>query len=238
MILDLDIGNTLAKWRYRSSGGDLLGSGVAATVAELTAELEALAFQPGRVRASCVANPAFLDELDAWLSPLGLQSERLVATAACGGVTSGYREPGQLGIDRWLAVCGAWDLVKGSCVVVDAGSALTVDVIDADGQHQGGYIVPGFSLCQRSLTGKASQIEVSGLPEGAELAPGANTTEAVQRGAILMLAALVERACKEAGDNPVLLLCGGDAPLVGGALGLKYRHEPDLVFQGMDIVAP
>ena len=73
--------------------------------------------------------------------------------SAC-GLRNGYRDPAQLGVDRWLAMCAAWQQFPGSLCVVDAGTAVTIDVVAADGAHSGGLILPGVCLDgNRAATG-------------------------------------------------------------------------------------
>ena len=68
-----------------------------------------------------------------------------------GFVKNGYREPSSLGVDRWMVVLAAYHRCSGTALVIDLGTAITLDYIRSDGQHLGGYIVPGTHLSQRAL---------------------------------------------------------------------------------------
>ena len=74
------------------------------------------------------------------------------------GVRNGYTNPGQLGSDRWAALIAAWHLVRGKCMVVNCGTAITIDTLSVQGEFIGGLIVPGVELMQRSLAAAANQL--------------------------------------------------------------------------------
>ncbi|MCP3690402.1 MAG: type III pantothenate kinase, partial [Gammaproteobacteria bacterium] len=74
----------------------------------------------------------------------GQQHIKLLAQQRCGSVVNGYSSPESMGVDRWLALLGAADVEQHDAIVVDAGSAITVDLLRGDGQHLGGAILPGF----------------------------------------------------------------------------------------------
>ena len=82
---------------------------------------------------------------------IGRPPEFASSTDTAAGVRNGYSNPAQLGVDRWLAVIGAFHRHRDACCVVDAGTALTIDGVDATGQHLGGFIVPGPRLMVESL---------------------------------------------------------------------------------------
>jgi type III pantothenate kinase len=160
------------------------------------------------------------------------------ATASAAGVRSGYRDPGKLGVDRWLAVIAAYHLEHRAACVVSVGTAMTVDGVDATGQHLGGIIVPGPDLMTASLYRSTSDIAKRALDgsEGTELFSD-NTQAAVYQGATHSLAALVERAAYDMqarfGEMPALLVTGGASSRITGALRVPFRLVPDLVLRGL-----
>lgn len=240
MILDIDIGNTRIKWRLYDpiSGRSSLGNCV--VLEDLLSELVRLEVRPERVRVSCVGRATTLDMLDRWLQQHGLAAcQRAKTTAALGGVTNGYREPGQLGVDRWLAACAAFRLARGACVVVDAGSAVTLDVVDAAGLHRGGYIVPGLRLQQAALRVGTENVVFSADTELGNVDLGACTQAAVHHGILFMLTGFMEKASRDyAASSCDLILTGGDAALLAANLAVPHRVVPDLVFQGIEIALP
>ena len=157
---------------------------------------------------------------------------------AC-GIRSGYRHPRRLGVDRWVAMIGAWAELASTCVIVDAGTAVTIDAIDDDGQHLGGQILPGVRLMLEALAASTSDIP----PVGGKLAAasgldmfGDTTSKAVQHGAWNAVAGAVDRAITTLRSNayePAVVLTGGDASRMLTALGTESLHRPHLVLQGL-----
>ncbi len=167
----------------------------------------------------------------------GAAVTRFTSTPQALGVTNGYREPGRLGTDRWMALLGAAGMSSLDCIVIDAGSAITVDMLRADGRHLGGAILPGFNTSNDSFRRIFSHIDFD-HPEIAETAaPGCSTEAAIQidyaHHSIDRLPALVNRWISLLDPNIDLLLAGGDAPRVQQLLDQKARIVPDLVFRGM-----
>ena len=160
------------------------------------------------------------------------------AREAC-GVQCGYRHPRRLGVDRWVAMIGAWAEIESACVVVDAGTAVTIDVIDDDGQHLGGQIFPGVRLMFEALAASTSDIPAVGR----QLSPatgldmfGDSTSKAVQNGAWNAVTGAVDRAITTLRSNaydPAMVLTGGDASRMLTALGTEPLHRPHLVLQGL-----
>src|SRR5665811_873452 len=76
------------------------------------------------------------------------------------GVRNGYSNAGQLGSDRWAALIAAWHLVRGKCLVVNCGTAITIDTLSEEGKFLGGLILPGVDLMRRSLVAATSQLRL------------------------------------------------------------------------------
>ncbi|MDJ0751217.1 MAG: type III pantothenate kinase [Woeseiaceae bacterium] len=156
------------------------------------------------------------------------------------GVTSGYTQPRRLGVDRWAAIVGAWAEVRSSCLVVDAGTALTIDAVDAEGQHIGGQIIAGVATMSDALAAATSDIpKVKPAPgrSASDLGMFArNTAAAVREGANAAVAGAVDRAIRALQSNayePTVLLTGGDASRILKALCDSPVHRPHLVLQGL-----
>lgn len=155
-----------------------------------------------------------------------------------GGLRNSYAEPERLGVDRWLAMLGARERVAGRLCVVDAGSALTLDIVAADGRHEGGYIIPGRRLMERALlfdTGRVRFAEDAGY----SLEPGTSTAEAVRHGITAAQVGAL-RTVLAAGDGsgemfPVF--CGGGAESLMSLAGVDGLLAPDLVFEGLELMA-
>ncbi|MEI6413637.1 MAG: type III pantothenate kinase [Pseudomonadota bacterium] len=168
---------------------------------------------------------------------LGISPRQLKTTPAALGVRNGYREPQRLGIDRWLAILAAFQQHGGPLVVADMGSAVTLDLVTPAGQHLGGSIIPGLALMARSLTERISLPIVEDWDQ--TYFPGNNTQSGIATGAVEAVAGLVERATRwlEARYGPaILVLTGGDAPMVAPALAGHPRWIPHLVLEGMGML--
>lgn len=107
------------------------------------------------------------------------------------GVRNGYRKPQQLGVDRWLAMLAAFHLPQRatgqSLCVVDCGTALTLDVLDATGRHLGGYIAPGLTAMREMLNQKLAHIDIKPTDPGAVKVLADNTADGVARGCAQVL---------------------------------------------------
>ena len=156
------------------------------------------------------------------------------------GVTNGYTQPRRMGVDRWVAMVGAWGEIKSTCLVVDAGTALTIDAIDAEGHHLGGQIIAGVATMADALATVTSDIpRVKPAPgrEASDLGMFAhNTAAAVREGAHAAVAGAIDRAIRALQSNayePEVILTGGDASRILNALGDTPVHRPHLVLQGL-----
>ena len=240
MILEIDVGNTRIKWRTLTNG-TVVGRGVVPKekLDQWLLNLEADQ-APEKIRLSCVANQAivqrFVEQAKHW--DCLLQEAKTNRIAA--GVRCGYEEPEALGVDRWLAVVAAFNKFEQACVVVDAGSALTVDLVDGGGQHLGGYIVPGLGMMREALFEGTSQVKVDTLAK-ASVSPGGSTKEAVTNGSLLMITSMIESAVEllnsEIGATQ-LVITGGDGDYLIKVLDERVCYLPDLVMDGLVLVIP
>ena len=229
-VLALDVGNTRTKWLL--SVGDGERSGVFAAAVPSEQELLALPAGIHAVVCSSVRGQAFTQALEVECrKALGLVPTFFVADARWRSLINGYDKPEMLGVDRWLAMVAAWDLCASEVLVVDVGTAMTLDVIDASGQHQGGYIVPGYNTLVNSLNNGADSIQV---PEAfsSGLGLGRVTAEAVHHGCLKMLLAMIEQE-RAQWPKAQLVLTGGGAKLLCQALPDSVIYRPDLVLEGL-----
>ncbi len=235
MILDIDVGNTRVKWRAQSEEVCETGSYARLEQAILPAAV------PQQVRVSSVAGTNYEDSLSAlMIKRWGVQPWFARTPAQALGLRNSYSQPELLGVDRWLAMLAAWRQHGGPLCVVDAGSALTIDVVDAEGNHLGGYIIPGREAMKKALLGGTDRVRFD-AEMSAQLQPGVNTAEAVGNGALLTAVAAVERVVqsteKSAGIRPTVVVCGGDGERLFDVLSLQSLYQPDLVFDGLALAA-
>lgn len=234
MKLLIDIGNTRLKWACTSADG--LGEATALPHDDDPASaLQALpALNPVEVWIAQVTGTAQESALaDAVQRRYSLQPHFARSGAEWRGLHSAYREPQRLGVDRWLAMMAAWSMQRGAACVVDAGTALTADVIAADGRHLGGFIAAGLDTQQRAILGatRFATNDVDALHYSYGL--GTDTESCVRQGALLACVGAIERAAAQADPQAALLITGGDAARLLPHLGSSWRHEPLLVLQGL-----
>ncbi len=154
-----------------------------------------------------------------------------------GDLVCAYSDPSAMGADRWYAMVAAWSLVRGACLVVDAGSAITVDWIGNGGAHEGGYILPGRKLMLSSLSQNTARVLFEQTENRQSEAPGRSTAECVFHGVNWLIRALALQLGKEA--SVPIVVTGGDGFAVKGALvndtavSVKVHHCPDLVLDGL-----
>lgn len=178
---------------------------------------------------------ALVDCFSEW----GLQPVFFTSQQQCCGIRNAYADPERLGVDRWMAMIGAWSVRQEAACIVDCGTAVTIDVLDDQGAHLGGMIVPGMELMQDSLTNEETGILPDVLTEQTDV-PGLlarDTGNAIVAGTIYALVALIERVrldvTRELDLELPLYLSGGDADVIEPLLSCETRFEPMLVFQGM-----
>jgi type III pantothenate kinase len=226
-ILDLDAGNTFVKWRL---AGTALRGRISHNDLHKVEWPEAI----GRVRVASVAGEQVSEALQAFVQQRWqLEAEFARTSAMASGVTNSYTDPSRMGVDRWLAMLSAWDRTKAACWVVDCGSAITVEQLDSNGQHLGGYIIPGIQLISHNLLSNTAEIIVDHSIQGFNSAPGVNTSEAVQHGINLLLEALAEKVMRESKGQPVYVTGGDGALFCSLADGAIWC--PDLVMDGLPL---
>jgi type III pantothenate kinase len=252
----LDLGNSFLKWAVWS-GGAFQHLGTEAhrgrLPAEVLAPMLALGLSPTEIRIANVAGQALGQALEAILiARFGLRPRFALSTLKGAGVLSGYRDPAQLGVDRWLALCAAHANASGhACCVVDAGTATTIDVVMANGEHRGGLILPGQGLMQAALrrgTGDLDRLAdqagfgAVGQPGSMETdVLGTDTATAIRLGALRATVCLVDACMKgllrEAVDAR-LILTGGDAPALMPRVRAPAEYRPALVLEGLALDPP
>lgn len=225
----LDVGNTAIKWRLADADGLREQNGVAATRALLceavnTHEWKAVALSSV---AGEVADTALLAALKAIRAVPVWQAR---AESSCLGLVSRYPEPARMGVDRWLAMLGARHANAGPLCVIDAGTAITLDLVAAQGRHEGGYILPGAELMRRALTADTGQIQVDAL-DAPTLAPGSDTQTCVSAGGWRAVMGAVQSVLADYPEHRAMLT-GGLAPVLL-EMGLAATHHPHLVMEGL-----
>ncbi|UTA47438.1 type III pantothenate kinase [Simiduia sp. 21SJ11W-1] len=235
MIVDVDCGNTRIKWRL---------AGQVQSHAVSWQEFEAAGCQilslpkegVRRIRLASVASKSA--QLQAALgAAFGVEVERAIVQSGSAGLECGYLKPSTLGVDRWLAALAAHHHWPGKpLLIVDAGTALTVDVVQG-GRFEGGFIGPGLGMMRAALYGGTAAVKVASLQAGMPASPGSSTEAAVSGALLLMAVGLVKEAQSRFAAGAQLVFTGGDGRALQAAFaGADY--VPDLVLDGLAVALP
>jgi type III pantothenate kinase len=238
MILAIDAGNTRIKWGlWEDRGFVAQGSILTPRASELPDALHMLP-RAASVIGSNVAGAGVRAAVEAALAPWHLPVHWIVSMAAQCGVTSRYETPAQLGTDRWAALIGARARCSEPCVVVNAGTAVTVDALSAQGVFLGGLILPGLELMARSLASGTADLP---LQPGRFQPFPVNSVDAIRSGALQAIAGAVDRMSQNLlaaqQPQPQLVLSGGAADAIAPVLARPYILAPALVLEGLVAIA-
>ena len=238
MILAIDAGNSRVKWGWHDGGG--WSSLATVSLIEFAAAnhdinpFAATHENPVRIVISNVAGDGAHQLLINWTSIFEAEPLWLKGEAERCGVTSRYERPEQLGPDRWAALIAARALHQGPCLVVNAGTATTADVLSAQGEFLGGLILPGVDLMRFVLHEHTGRLP---LQEGRFVQTPRNTIDAIETGCRQAQAGAVERMLRVAGDGALCLVSGGAGKALVEQLGIPCRYVENLVLEGLARIA-
>lgn len=230
MIICLDSGNSRIKWGVHN-GTNWLGQGAVshAEIGQLAGQLAPWPLA-GEILLANVAGASAAQKIRQALTDWPAEWLEVASEAARCGVSNGYKNPGQLGVDRWCALLGARTLTRSPCVVVMAGTATTIDSLDASGRFLGGFILPGGELMRRALAK-----DTAGLPfaNGVYAAYPQCTDDAIVAGSIEAQVGTIERAVSRLGSAAQCLISGGNAKLLVEHCAKPCRVVENLPLEGL-----
>jgi type III pantothenate kinase len=231
MIVCLDSGNTRIKWGVHDGDRWLAQGGVAHGDIEQLGQLPGNWPNPDRVMLANVAGAEaggrIRDQLAPWLPVF---QEVRSKSSAC-GISNLYAKPESLGADRWCALIGARGLTASAALVVMAGTATTIDSINARGQFLGGLILPGIDLMLCSLAKETAALPFA---RGVHSTLPRCTDDAIVSGAIEAQAGAIERAFSRLDDShAVCIISGGNAGLLAQYLVIPYLLTDNLPLEGL-----
>ena len=232
MMIAIDAGNTRIKWGVHDGAG-WLDSGALPTAEAARLDGLSAGWPAGaRVVACNVAGADVQASIEAALAPRFPSPRWLRSCRALGGVRNTYDQPERLGADRFAALIGARGQISSACLVVCAGTATTVDWLDAQGEFQGGLILPGVDLMRASLARNTAQLP---LADGVFCAAPRNTMDAIVSGCLNAQLGAIERMFGRLSSDPaaLCLLTGGAAPLIAPHLNAPYRLVENLILDGL-----
>ena len=232
MLLTIDAGNTRTKWAVFNQAGKIINNGACDNSALSNADFSALIFE--RVAISNVAGEQHANILTKKLAPYTATSYWIKSTSQAAGVINHYAPAATLGSDRWAALIAAWHFKQAPCVVVNAGTAVTIDALSvtlvnnkSQANFIGGLILPGLNLMQQSLGLATAQLqrfdsETNSAKNKANEIFAKNTTDAIHSGAlhailgaITLMAHELKLQCRQ---EPFIVIGGGNAPVISQLL--------------------
>jgi type III pantothenate kinase len=239
----VDVGNTRIKWG-RCSGGR-----VATTASVLPDSPESWQEQirawslPGNARwVLSGVHPARRDALANWLSSQGAQVN-VLSKASCLPIQTTLATPERVGIDRLLDGVAAISRRQPEqpVVIVDAGSAVTVDWLDAAGNFCGGAIFPGMRLMAEALHNFTAMLPLIEIRAPEPPLPGANTLLAMEAGIFWTVVGgvrqIIDRLAPAGSVEPVMFVTGGDGDRLSPFLERPHKLWPEMTLEGVRLAA-
>lgn len=187
----------------------------------------------------------------------GVRFKQIKSVQFLAKINNAYDEPYKLGADRFVAMIGAYYLSnkqhdnnslknKKACIIIDAGTATTIDAVDSKGNHLGGLILPGINLCKQSLLKNTQQLPLWGSPENQNKPEcnlfSTNTIDAIHSASILGLSGAIEQISltmekqikmKDAQLKVDKYLCGGSSDLLSTYLSSSFKRQENLIMIGL-----
>ncbi|GLS27226.1 type III pantothenate kinase [Marinibactrum halimedae] len=242
MILEVDQGNTRTKWRIKQSEV-VIRQGATSACLKGMSELESFLKAAGEatpIKLACISSVANEDKKKLLASVLSkwCKEIKFVSTQKkYRDLKNGYSHPESLGVDRWLAMIAAFKAGCGKpCLVVDAGTAITVDLIADEGCHQGGYIGPGLSMMSSSLNTVTASAQTNSLVDDLKGVPGRSTDDAIKEACSEMALGLVLKSLEYlrafSGPNVGIFITGGDGVFLSRVIS-DATYSKDLVLDGI-----
>lgn len=242
MIILVDIGNSRMKWAALVDG--VVEDSQAVDCDDLTpAKLAKKAWEklegiPERVVIASVAPAKLIKGIVAWISRhWKIKADVIKSQAEFAGVQNAYIEPALLGVDRWSTLLAVRSITGGAACIIDCGTAITIDVLSARGEHLGGLIAPGLTAMTGCLVDKTEAIAGMKESSGEVSLLARDTYAAVHAGSLYAVIALIDRVISdlrmELKGGFRIFLTGGDAKKLMPLLDDRSTFEPDLVLKGL-----
>ncbi len=237
-VLAIDAGNTRIKWGVHDAGAWRASGSVPTSESASLYEALRAALPVDLAIASNVAGEKVQGDIARACERAGVTLTVIRSLPEQLGVVNGYRDPQQLGADRWAALIAAHRAAPGHKLVVNAGTALTIDALTSAGHFLGGLIVPGPALMRRSLDRGTAGLR---LTEGVVRDLPASTPDAITSGAIQACVGAVERLGKAMAAHGAppdrIILSGGAAAEIAASLPIAATLHEHLVLDGLVLIA-
>lgn len=236
MIALIDIGNTRLKYC-------LVDQGKRGTPQSISNQLLSSAYLSEhfgnitKVIVASVSHQNLTNTIELWCTDKSVDYQRVVSEKSKDEVISAYHQPNQLGVDRWLTLIAANVLYPNkNTLIVDAGTATTIDLIASNGVHQGGWILAGIDTLFSCVLDNTSQVHAK-VDKEASLSWGMSTSENVNNATWAATVGAVNLAVSQSEHQGIpldnILLTGGNGKTLASLLGTRCTVVEDLVFIGL-----
>ena len=244
----LDIGNTFIKWGLLENH-ELIFNGIMQNTQPLSTEFSHLAKEIVKDIDLILIASVKSDDWNTRCAKIISESfscdvDFVYSESSAFDVQNSYGDPQQLGVDRWVAMIAAYHELQSDVMVVDLGTAITIDAVDNNGHHLGGQIIPGIQLMLRCLDKETDRIKLPNMTlDSITKCTGmlaTNTDDALVHGTFNAICGAIERMINDLKKNnyqPKVLVTGGDARLLLDILDESYHYRPNLVLEGLAIMA-
>ena len=242
MELLLDIGNSSVNWALQEEQFTSTGyfSYKKDQVTKNLQENLLLPEKPSSILVSNVAGNQVFNSLNDWAKKQWQQEcWQANVSRKYKELKNSYNDTEQMGIDRWLAMVASWETYHSALCLVGCGTALTIDVIDVEGKHLGGYIIPGIELMQKALVNNTVQINVD-VKSVPSIDYANDTQAAINNGAFLSAVSMIDRTVETFSEQSncevKCIISGGMAESIKPLLNHPFEYEPNLVLMGLSIL--
>jgi len=176
-------------------------------------------------------------------SLFGCKTIQIKSTSKLLSVSNGYKFPAKLGSDRWVSIVASYNLYQKSIFIVDCGTAISLDFINNEAKHLGGYILGGFQGYMNSFMDAYNLrgIKTKTMSFKSKRSMPTTTIEAVYKGYNLMIISSIESAFREFKksnkQSPLLIISGGYGAKISKQLSIKNKFEPNLVIKSIGLIS-
>lgn len=241
MRLEIDVGNTRLKWRFLNKGV-VVNRGYTSHSDGICSDVfHDDISKVDQVVVSTVADDAIKSDIKMIFGTADsvgrvhfIESNKMMA-----GIEFAYSDVSRLGVDRCLAMIGAFQRINEGVLVVDCGSAITADFVSKEGEHLGGYILPGVSILKSALLSGTAKVLVE-KDVTLSVEPGITTEQCVDHGRYFLLKSMMQGLLETSARYGIsnVYLTGGDGEVVQRICGMTGTYIEDLVFEGMKCIVP
>lgn len=236
MIVLVDVGNTRTKYCFVNEGKRTKVLSILTT--QVTELFLAETFKTAsRLLVASVSHELITEKIKEWCQTNRIPYQRVVSEKQKNTITSGYEIPNQLGVDRWLTLIGAANSFPNSNIlIIDAGTATTVDLVLATGEHKGGWILAGINTLISSVLAKTVQVKAEGIQNNSTEF-GLNTSDNVNNAALAATVGMVNLAISQIEAQRIvidkIIFTGGNGQLLSSIFPHHCNVIDELVFLGL-----